>query len=273
MLIIKTVEELKKVLFLIRSNGKSVGFVPTMGALHEGHLSLAKKARCENEVVVCSIFVNPLQFNNSSDLASYPRSLDADVALLDPFVDIVFAPSVEELLSERPQEEYHFEELESVMEGVARPGHFNGVVIIVKLFLSLVDPDKAYFGEKDYQQLLIIKQLVKQEKFKVDIIACPIIRDENGLALSSRNKLLTEQERLLASRIHVILQTSKKYINVIQQAKEFVIQQINLIPEFKLDYFEIADQNSLQKTDNSKNAMGFIAVYIGKVRLIDNIKY
>lgn len=277
MLIIKKIDELKDVLFRIKSNGKSIGFVPTMGALHAGHLSLVERARRENEVVVCSIFVNPTQFNNSSDLTNYPRTLTDDVALLEEIVDIVFAPETEEVYPEPPQEIYQFGVLETVMEGASRPGHFNGVAIIVKRLLDWVEPDKIYFGEKDYQQLVIIKQLIKKYYPATELIPCPTVREQNGLAMSSRNRLLSENERETASNIYLILQISNSLdTKNVQEIKDFVVSQIAALPEMRLDYFEIAEDQTLQPVKSFEEAegiMGFIAVFLGDVRLIDNIRY
>ena len=277
MLIIKKIDELKDVLFRIKSNGKSIGFVPTMGALHAGHLSLVERARRENEVVVCSIFVNPTQFNNSSDLTNYPRTLTDDVALLEEIVDIVFAPETEEVYPEPPQEVYSFGVLEAVMEGASRPGHFNGVAIIVKRLLDWVEPDKIYFGEKDYQQLVIIKQLIKKYYPATELIPCPTVREQNGLAMSSRNRLLSENERETASNIYLILQISNSLdTKNVQEIKDFVVSQIAALPEMRLDYFEIAEDQTLQPVKSFEEAegiMGFIAVFLGDVRLIDNIRY
>ena len=277
MLIIKNLEEFLDVIFRIKSNGKSVGFVPTMGALHEGHLSLIKKAHDENEVVVCSIFVNPVQFNNASDLEKYPRTLEEDAELLKEYVDILFAPSEKEVFPEPPTEKYEFGALETVMEGKSRPGHFNGVAIIVKRLLNWVNPDKAYFGEKDYQQLAIIRQLVKDFKLNTQIVAAPIVREENGLAMSSRNRRLSPEEFAKAGEIYRILKQSAQIsVTDIAAIKHFVISEMAHIPEFKLDYFEIVDAETLQsidKYDSEINIIGCIALYIGEVRLIDNIKY
>ena len=278
MLTIKKTDELKDLLFRIKSDGKSIGFVPTMGALHQGHLSLVERARKENEMVVCSIFVNPTQFNNPSDLANYPRPLMDDVALLkNQQVDIIFAPDTEEIYPEPPQEFYQFGELETVMEGVFRPGHFNGVAIIVKRLLDWIKPDKVYFGEKDFQQLVIIRKLVKNHKLSTEIISCPTMREPNGLAMSSRNSLLSESEREVAANIYHILQESKSLITKqVQQTKDFVVSQIATFHDMRLDYFEIADDQTLQSVENLEEAdgvMGFIAVFLGDVRLIDNIRY
>lgn len=277
MLVVKTVEELKDVVFRIKSNGKSVGLVPTMGALHDGHLSLMKRAKKENEVVVCSIFVNPVQFNNPVDLEKYPRNVEGDLKLIQPYVDVVFTPTAEEVFPEPPKEHYDFGKLEQVMEGAFRPGHFNGVGIIVKRLLDWTNPDKAYFGEKDFQQLVIIKHLVKQYQLKTQIVPCPIVREASGLAMSSRNQRLSVEDRMKAANIYRILTESLALKeSPIQDIKDFVVNEINKIDGFKLDYFEIVDDTSLQPVDFadlSNGIIGCIAVYVGEVRLIDNIRY
>jgi pantoate--beta-alanine ligase len=277
MVIVETVEELKNVLFRVRSVGKSVGFVPTMGALHKGHLALLQQARSENEVVVCSIFVNPMQFNNDADLQKYPRTLEADVALLQGVADVVFAPSKQEVFPEPPTEKYDFGQLETVMEGIARPGHFNGVAIIVKRLFDWINPEKAYFGEKDFQQLVIIKKMVKQCKLPVEIISCPIVREESGLAFSSRNQRLNDSELELAANINRILQGSSTISNPsVEAIKSFVMNELNKYPALKLDYFDIVNAQTLQPVEtlkSAKNIVGCIAVYVGEVRLIDNIQY
>lgn len=277
MLVVKTIDELKDVVFRIKSNGKSVGLVPTMGALHDGHLSLLKRAKAENEVVVCSIFVNPVQFNNPVDLEKYPRDVEGDLKLIQPYVDVVFTPTAEEVFPEPPKEVYDFGQLDKVMEGAFRPGHFNGVGIIVKRLLDWTNPDKAYFGEKDYQQLVIIKHLVKQYQLKTQIVPCPIVREASGLAMSSRNQRLSVEDRMKAANIYRILTESLDLKEApVQEIKDFVINEINKIDGFKLDYFEIVDDMSLQPVefkDLSTGIIGCIAVYVGEVRLIDNIRY
>jgi len=277
MVVIKTVEELKNTLFRIHCMGKSVGLVPTMGSLHKGHLSLIQQARKENEIVVCSIFVNPVQFNNTDDLQKYPRNLESDIALLTELADIVFAPSEQEIFPQPPTEIYDFGTLETLMEGAARPGHFNGVAIIVKRLFDWIKPEKAYFGEKDFQQLMIIKALVKQCQLMIEIVACPIVREESGLALSSRNKLLSESDLKVAANINRILQASQSLQT--QSAKEikaFVVHELTKNHPLKLDYFEIVDAQTLQQIENmkdSKEVIGCIAVDVRGVRLIDNVRY
>lgn len=275
MLVVNTVNELVKTASALREEGKTIGLVPTMGALHEGHLSLIRRARAENDVVFVSIFVNPVQFNNLDDLRKYPRTLDNDVQLIGDLADYVFAPSVEEVFPTPPTEEYHYGPVEDVMEGAARPGHFNGVGVIVGRLLNWTNPHKAYFGEKDYQQIAVIRQLVRICDIKSEIVPCPIVREPNGLAMSSRNRLLTPEQFELAANIHRILETSKQQPDV-PQIKAFVESEIGKIDAFKLDYFEIADDLTLQTVNSLADAqgvMGFITVYVGEVRLIDNIRY
>ncbi|MDR2868543.1 MAG: pantoate--beta-alanine ligase [Bacteroidales bacterium] len=277
MIIVKTVEEIKDVVFRLHSNGKSVGLVPTMGALHKGHLSLVEKAHKENEVVVCSIFVNPVQFNNREDLENYPRHLKNDIAALEGIADIVFAPSVEEVYPEEPQETFNFGNLENVMEGVARPGHFNGVATIIHRFFTWIEPEKAYFGEKDFQQLAIIKELVKQEFPMIEIVGCPICREESGLALSSRNQRLTEEGKMVAANIYRILQESTKLPqNSVENIKNFIREEVAKCPAMELEYIEIVDDLDLQPVNSFKNQhgiVGCIVVFVEGVRLIDNIRY
>lgn len=275
MLVINTVNELVKTAAALRGEGKTIGLVPTMGALHEGHLSLIRRAREENDVVFVSIFVNPVQFNNPDDLRKYPRTLDSDVQLIGDLADYVFAPSVEEVFPTPPTEEYHYGQVEEVMEGAARPGHFNGVGVIVGRLLKWTNPHKAYFGEKDYQQIAVIRQLVRICDIQSEIVPCPIVREPNGLAMSSRNRLLTPEQFELAANIHRILEASKQQPDV-PQIKAFVESEIGKIDAFKLDYFEIADDLTLQTVNSLADAqgvMGFITVYVGEVRLIDNIRY
>lgn len=273
--VITTIKELSVIVADTKKAGKTIGLVPTMGALHEGHLSLIKKARQENEVVFVSIFVNPVQFNNPEDLRKYPRTLDADVAFIGEYADYAFAPSVEEVFPTPPTEEYHYGVVEEVMEGAYRPGHFNGVGVIVRRLLDWVQPDKAYFGEKDYQQIAVIRELVRQCNITSEIVSCPIIREESGLAMSSRNRLLTDEQRALAANIRRVLVESQQQGDV-PQIQAFVEREIAMIPEFKLDYFQIAEDRLLQPVNSLQEAdgvMGFITVYVGVVRLIDNIRY
>ena len=277
MILIETIEKLKEVLFRIKSSGKTIGLVPTMGALHDGHISLIKKAKKENQVVVVSIFVNPLQFDNSSDLEHYPRDLEKDLLLVESFTDIVFAPSVKEIFPNEPVEKYDFGELENSMEGASRPGHFNGVATIVKRLFDYVQPDKAYFGEKDFQQLAIIRQLVKQTKENVTIVSCPVVRESNGLAMSSRNQLLSFAKRNIASKVYNIIIKSKALgTPVTKKISEFVSSEVQKLEPVTLDYFTIIDDTSLQpieSLDDAKGAVACVAFAIGGVRLVDMIRF
>ncbi len=261
-----------------KETGKTIGFVPTMGALHEGHLALMKRAKQENDLLVVSIFVNPIQFNNLSDLEKYPRVFDKDVSLLEEIdTDILFAPSVNEMYPEEVKKEYDFGALGNVMEGANRPGHFNGVAIVVSKLFNITIPDKAYFGEKDFQQLAIINKLVKLEDIDVEIIPCEIVREEDGLAMSSRNTRLTDDQRKLAPFINETLQKARKYAGQksVIELKTWVENEFKDKNEFCLEYFEISESIDLQPIANwneAKSAMGFIVVNMGNIRLIDNIR-
>ncbi len=269
---------------LRREKGETIGFVPTMGALHKGHLSLIERAHYENHAAVVSIFVNPIQFNNPDDLKTYPRTLEADLKLLEPFdIDLVFAPSAEEMYPPgEPIEHYDFGALERVMEGKNRPGHFNGVGVVVGRLLHMVNPTRAYFGEKDYQQIAIVQELVRQLKLPVKIVPCPIVREDDGLALSSRNLLLTPEQRAIAPAIHRILLASADLCkaahrdDAVAPAKHMVEQAVADVPGMTLEYFEIVDGRTLQPIETWYDApeqVGCIVVRLGDVRLIDNIRY
>ena len=261
-----------------RSQGKSIGLVPTMGALHQGHISLLDKANSENEISVCSIFVNPTQFNNPEDLAKYPRTLEADLALLTTAnCSVVFAPTAEEMYPESPVMTFNFGTLETVMEGASRPGHFNGVGIVVSKLFNIIQPDKAYFGQKDLQQVSVIKRLVTDLSFPLDLVICPTVRETSGLAMSSRNQRLSEEEKVSASHIYRILSLAKEKIlsgGSIELARKEAVEQFSALPEFTLDYFEIVDLNTLLSLTSLKsdgtNAI-CVAVFLGPVRLIDNL--
>jgi pantoate--beta-alanine ligase len=277
MILIETIEKLKEVLFRIKSNGKTIGLIPTMGALHDGHISLIKKAKSENQVVVISIFVNPLQFDKPNDLEKYPRDLEKDLLLVESFTDIVFAPSASEIYPTAPVETYNFGALESVMEGVSRPGHFNGVATIVKRLLDYVQPNRAYFGEKDFQQLAIIRQLVEQDKIDTTIVSCPIVRESNGLAMSSRNQLLSFAKKNIASKVYGAINKSKALgTNNVKKISEFVLAEVKKLEPITLDYFTIVDDATLQpidSLDDAKGAVACVAFMIGEVRLIDTVRF
>ena len=278
MLLAKTKKELDTHLSSINTS-EDLGLVPTMGALHEGHISLISKAISENKVVVVSIFVNPTQFNNAEDLKKYPKTLEKDITLLEKISDkiIIFAPSVQEIYSESiASKSYDFDGLDNVMEGEFRNGHFNGVGTIVEALLTITKPNKAYFGEKDFQQLQIIKKLVALQDIHVQIIGCPIVREFNGLAMSSRNERLSKTTRKKAAFIYEILQTAKTKFGT-KSAKhvlEWVEAQFNKNIIFQLEYIKIADVNTLEsirKKQKNKKYRAFIAVYTEGIRLIDNI--
>ena len=279
MKLIQTIQELRTELDALRKQGKSIGLVPTMGALHEGHASLVKRAVAENDVVVVSDFVNPTQFNDPNDLIKYPRTLDADCALLEKEgAHIVFAPSVEEVYPEPDTRTFSYAPLDTVMEGKYRPGHFNGVCQIVSKLFMMVEPDKAYFGEKDFQQLAIIREMVKQMEFPLQIVGCPIVREKDGLALSSRNARLSEEQRRQALNISKTLFKSLEWAagHSVEETQQFVEKAIAEAEGLELEYFEIVDGVTLQKISAWEDApyvVGCITVYCGEVRLIDNIKY
>lgn len=276
--IIRSVAELKAKLEEARKNG-SVGLVPTMGALHAGHLSLIERARRDNDTVVVSVFVNPTQFNNPTDLATYPRTEEADAALLRKAgVDYAFIPSVEETYPEPDTRVFDLGPVAEVMEGAMRPGHFNGVAQIVSKLFDFVRPTRAYFGEKDFQQIAVIRRMVELEGFDIEIVDCPIKREADGLAMSSRNVRLSEEERAIAPAIHRTLEGSLSWAmnHNVEETKRYVIDELNSFPHLKVEYYEIVDALSMQPIkdwNDTKSAVGCATVFCGDVRLIDNIKY
>lgn len=279
MKIIHTIKELEEFLNPFWLSKKSVGLVPTMGALHRGHLSLVERCRKENTCAVVSVFVNPTQFNDQTDLANYPRTLEADCELLEKYrVDAVFTPTVEEIYPEPDTRTFSYPPLDQVMEGKFRPGHFNGVCQVVSKLFMLVKPTKAYFGEKDYQQLAIVRAMVDDLELGVDVVGCPIVREKDGLALSSRNKLLSPDQREVALHISHVLKKSRevKKEQTVEETKNYVVKAIEQEPNLKLEYFEIVDGKNLQPISSWEQTLqpvGCITVYCGKVRLIDNIQY
>lgn len=295
-----TVASLKQAVANAKSEGKTVGLVPTMGALHEGHLSLIRKAKEQNDIVVVSLFVNPIQFNNKEDLAKYPRTVDADCEKIEklenelqPGSNVIFAfiPSVEEMYPEPVKEEYHFGPLEEVMEGPQRPGHFSGVAVVVRRLFDIVEPKRAYFGEKDYQQLAIIRNLIEQIKYPIEIVACPIVRADDGLALSSRNMRLSPEARAIAPAINATLEQAAEMAECedVDDVKEWVMDTLGSFHEvnaeqcpnglkFEPEYFEIVNAKTLQPIENWEDAaedgaVGCIAVWLDGVRLIDVVKF
>ncbi len=292
MIIFNTIKQLKTYLVNVKNKQTIAGFIPTMGALHQGHISLVNAAKAQCDLTVCSIFVNPTQFNDLSDLKNYPRTFDADCQLLDAAqCDVVFIPEVSEIYTFKELElkKLNFEDkswtesktvdfgsLVKVMEGAHRPGHFNGVAQVVSKLFRITEPDKAYFGQKDFQQLAVIRSMVNQLAMPIEIIACPIIREPNGLAMSSRNERLTKEERDKASLISKTLYKVKELqtIKTIAELKAFAEDQIKAEPLINLEYFEISDAETLQPiTDykQAKSVVACIAIKLGSVRLIDNV--
>ena len=279
MKIIHTISELQAELSALKAQGKMVGLVPTMGALHAGHASLVERSVAENDVTVVSIFVNPTQFNDKNDLLKYPRTLEADCELLQSVgAMIAFAPSVEEVYPEPDTRSFSYAPLDTVMEGTFRPGHFNGVCQIVSKLFDMVQPHRAYFGEKDFQQLAIIREMVRQMNYPLEIVGCPIVREADGLAMSSRNTRLSVEERITALNISRILFESQKYaeVHTLAETKSFVEEGIAAIEGLRLEYYEVVDDRTLQTVrewDEAEGVVGCITVFCGDVRLIDNIRY
>ena len=279
MLIFNKKSDLSAFLRAFIKQNKSIGFVPTMGALHKGHLSLLKKSLTENNITVMSIFVNPTQFNNEEDLDKYPRTLKRDVKIMQDLSNsiIVYAPDVEDIYEgNTSSEHFDYDGLENQMEGKHRPGHFDGVGTIVKRLFEIVQPNKAYFGEKDFQQLQIVKKLVSKYNIPVEVIGCPIHREPNGLAMSSRNERLSSIAKEKAAIIYQTLSDAKKFFqtNSAEETILFVENEFKKHPEFQLEYFEIADEATLipvSEKETNKKYRGFIAIFIENIRLIDNI--
>jgi pantoate--beta-alanine ligase len=279
MQIITTKKELQAAVQACKEANKTIGLVPTMGALHAGHASLVRRAVAENNVCVVSVFVNPTQFNNKEDLAKYPRNIERDAELLSSIgAHFVFAPTPEEMYSAEEMNTtfaFDFAGLDKVMEGKMRPGHFNGVVQVVSKLFLLVQPDRGYFGEKDYQQLAIIRRMKEVMHFDLQIIGCPIVREKSGLALSSRNERLSADEKETAVNISRVLFASRDYAKThsVSETQQWVIDQINAVEGLEVEYYEIVDQTTLQPVTDFSHAIGCVTVYCGPVRLIDNIKY
>lgn len=277
MQVVNSKNELVSLIDSYKKEGKTIGFVPTMGALHNGHLSLVKESKKNSDITVVSIFVNPTQFNDSEDLKRYPRTLEKDTELLQTVdCDIVFAPSVEEIYPEPDTRKFDFGYIESVMEGAKRPGHFNGVGQVVSRLFDIVNPDKAFFGMKDFQQVAIIKNMVEQLNYKIEIIPCPIIREESGLALSSRNTLLDECHKENAPHIHATLEKARALTSQmsVSDLKKWIIAEINNNPYLETEYVEIVDNTTFKIVESwteKGTKVACIAVYAGKIRLIDNI--
>lgn len=279
MKVIRTVADLKQHIVAQKAQGYSIGLVPTMGALHAGHISLIDRARIDNDIVVVSVFVNPTQFNNPEDLRTYPRTEEADCEKLTAAgVDFAFIPSVAEIYPEPDNRVFDLGPVADVMEGPMRPGHFNGVAQIVSKLFQMVKPNRAYFGEKDFQQIAVIRRMVELEGFNLEIIDCPIKREADGLAMSSRNVRLTPEQRSIAPNIARTLNASLDYSfsHSVEETKKYVIDTINSFSQMEVEYYEIVNAATMQPIrdwTNAELAVGCITVYCGNVRLIDNIKY
>lgn len=279
MIVCRTKTELSGYLESLTREGKTIGLVPTMGALHQGHASLVGKAITENDTVVVSIFVNPTQFNDPSDLDTYPRTLDHDLELLGRLgAHMVFVPSVKEMYPSKDERTFNLGGLDQVMEGKHRKGHFNGVAQIVSKLFYLVQPDRAYFGQKDFQQLVIIRKLVEILDLEIEIVACPIVREHDGLAMSSRNMRLSKDERQIAPKIYKFLSQARDKMKEMTpaQVKEWLRRQFDHEPSLELEYFEIVEDKgltSVETWDEHVNKVACIAVHLGEVRLIDNLNF
>jgi len=280
MIIARTIPELQVHIEKYRKRNLKIGFVPTMGALHNGHLSLVEHSRRQSDITVISIFVNPTQFNDPDDLKNYPVTIDSDLEKLERLIfgnDIVFMPGIKDMYPEPDNREFCFGALESVMDGLERPGHFNGVAQIVSKLFDAVNPDIAFFGEKDYQQLLIVRSLAEQLKYDIEIVGCPIVREDDGLAMSSRNELLTNEHRKTAPRIFEICTQAKEMKEQLslKELKKWVVQMFEQESLLELEYFEIMSGKTLQPVESwedEEHIRCFVALWAGNVRLIDNIR-
>ena len=277
MQVFTTIKDLNSTLRVLIKMGKTIGFVPTMGALHQGHISLINYSKEQCDVTVCSIFVNPTQFNNPEDLDKYPKTPENDKLLLEKAgCDFLYTPSVEDIYPEKDNRKFDFGFLDTVLEGALRPGHFNGVGQVVSILLEHVAPNKAFFGSKDYQQVMVVKELVKQLNMPIEIISCPILREADGLAMSSRNIRLNDQERIIASLIPKIMLKASIIVKTqgINESKQFVEEITSKITDMKLDYFEVCESSSLVILDfyeKTTPTILLIALFVGKIRLIDNL--
>lgn len=277
--IVELVAETKAKISKFKAQGKTIGFVPTMGALHKGHLSLTEASVKNNDITIVSIFVNPTQFNNPKDLTTYPRTLEEDLEKLSAYKpDLIFVPSVSEIYPEPDTRIFNFGMLDRVMEGKNRPGHFNGVAQVVSRLFDIIKPNNAYFGQKDFQQVSVIKQMVNDLKLNINIVPCPIIREKDGLAMSSRNVLLSDEQRKNASKISETLFKARNLATKLSvtQLKNWVVEEINNNSYLTVEYFEIVDDTTLEQIKDwkeSNNKVGCITVQVGKVRLIDNVTF
>jgi pantoate--beta-alanine ligase len=276
MLVFDKIRDVREFLGQQRRNGAVIGFVPTMGALHQGHISLIEISKAHTDITVCSIFVNPTQFNNQSDLTKYPRTPEKDIAMLEAAgCDVLYMPDVKDVYPENDTRQFNFGYLDTILEGEHRPGHFNGVGQVVSILLQGVEPDKAYFGSKDYQQVMVVKDLVKQLHLPTEIVACPILREADGLAMSSRNARLTEEERKVSALIPLMMQEARSIVKQegIEKAKAYIADAVAKQPLMKLDYYDVCDAETLKPLGQysaSQKAISLIAVFVGNIRLIDN---
>ena len=276
MLIFHQIIEVKSYVAQRKQQNKTIGFVPTMGALHQGHISLIDASKKVCDITICSIFVNPTQFNNAGDLSRYPRTPEVDIQLLENAgCDALYMPDVKDIYPETDTRQFDFGYIDTVLEAAHRPGHYNGVGQVVSILLAGISPHKAFFGSKDYQQVMVVKSLVKQLKLDVDIISCPILREEDGLAMSSRNTLLTSEERKMAKLVPKIMQQANAIAKEqgIEAAKKVVTNEISKVSMMKLDYYEICNAETLEpltQLKSNKQAISLIAVFVGNIRLIDN---
>lgn len=276
MLVLHKISEIEALITLQKQKGNTIGFVPTMGALHPGHISLINYSKQQTNFTVCSIFVNPTQFNNASDLKHYPRTPEADIKLLEEAgCDVLYMPDVKDVYPENDTRQFNFGYLDTILEGAKRPGHFNGVGQVVSILLEGIKPHKAFFGSKDYQQVMVVKSLVKQLNLPVEIIPCPILREADGLAMSSRNVRLNEQERLEAAAIPEMMKLGNQILKLygIAEAKKYINSVVATIPNMKLEYYEVCDAETLEllsEFNPAKKAVSLIAVFVGNIRLIDN---
>ncbi|MFO8235486.1 MAG: pantoate--beta-alanine ligase [Bacteroidales bacterium] len=277
--VFETKQALSKILSEYAREDKTIGFVPTMGALHEGHLSLIRCSKEQDDITVVSIFVNPTQFNHQADYEKYPRLLDEDLQILEKEgCNIVFTPSEKEMYPEEDIRVFDFGELDKVMEGYHRPGHFNGVAQIVSKFFETIEPHRVYFGDKDFQQLVIIRKLVEKMNMTTEIVPCPIMRENNGLAMSSRNKRLSKEERDNAAMISQVLFKVQKIATkyTVEEVKEMVVEELNKNPYIDVEYFEIVNEENLKPIEDwsdTYHKRACIAAWVGYIRLIDNVKF
>ena len=276
MLIFHQIIEVKSYVAQRKQQNKTIGFVPTMGALHQGHISLIDASKKVCDITICSIFVNPTQFNNAGDLSRYPRTPEVDIQLLkNAGCDALYMPDVKDIYPETDTRQFDFGYIDTVLEAAHRPGHYNGVGQVVSILLAGIAPHKAFFGSKDYQQVMVVKSLVKQLKLDVDIISCPILREEDGLAMSSRNMLLTADERKIAALVPQMMQQTSALVKEqgIEAAKAYITDEISKVSIMKLDYYEVCNADTLEpliKINPNKKAISLIAVFVGNIRLIDN---